>query len=378
MKKQKVLIVYQFIALYRKPIFEYLSKNKDIDFSFACDIHSKENILLVDEEFFHNKSFIRLKNFWFKNFLWQTGLIKEVMFGQYDTIVFLADPNFISTWIATIFTKIRDIKVVFWTHGFIRDNTLRSKMKLFFFKLSDSIFLYGDKAKKNLSLKGLDSNNLFPIYNSLDYSLQKKTRMSIDPSQLDKSFMFENPKLPQIVFIGRLTEQKKLQQLIELIHALEKNNLKVNLLFIGDGEERTVLEEIAFRKYSLQDRVYFYGKTYNEEEIAPLIMGSDVCISPGEIGLTAMHVLAYGVPIITHNDEFSQMPEYEAVIDGKTGKLFEKNSFDSMLKVSIDFFNNPINDIYNNCINIIEQKYTPKNQMELIINALILINEDKK
>lgn len=370
MKKKKVLIVYQFIAEYRKAIFENIIKDENSEYYFACDTFGKENIKLVDTTFFNNKNFIKLKNHWFKNLLWQSNLIKEIFFRKYDTVIFLADPNFLSTWIASIICKIKGRKTLFWTHGFIRDNSAKSKLKLLFYKLADGILLYGNKAKENLMSHNISEDKLFPIYNSLDYSKHKFYREKLDYFSVDKSSMFKNPKLKQIIFIGRLTPQKKLNILIELVHELAKRDILINLLFVGDGEECKTLEELAYNTYNLKNQIYFYGKTYNEEEIAPLIMSSAVCISPGEIGLTAMHVLSYGIPVITHNDEFNQMPEYEAVIDGYSGKLYENNSFESLLDTVIDFFKNPINNVKANCIQVIESKYTPEVQVKLIREAI--------
>jgi hypothetical protein len=65
----EVTIVYQFIALYRSPIFDELSKSKENKYIFACDIKGKENIQTVDNTFFDNKKIIFLKNYWFNNLL---------------------------------------------------------------------------------------------------------------------------------------------------------------------------------------------------------------------------------------------------------------------------------------------------------------------
>jgi glycosyltransferase involved in cell wall biosynthesis len=375
-QKKTILIVYHFIALYRKSVFEKLIQSDHYEVIFACDKVSKENIRVVDKDFFLNKQFVHLRNYWFKNFLWQKNLLKTIILGKYDACIFLADPNFLSTWLSIIICKVRGIKVIFWTHGFIRDNSFKSKIKKFYFKLADGLLLYGDNAKLNLVNKGLDKNKLFTIYNSLDYENQKKIRDSVSLKSFDKSIFFKNPFLKQIVFIGRLTPQKKLGNLIKLVVELEKYEIKVNLLFIGDGPQKDKLKALVDSS-SLEGRVHFYGQTYSEEEIAPLIMSSDVCISPGEIGLTAMHILGYGVPVITHNDEFNQMPEYESVIDGYTGRLFKYNSFDSLLNVTIDFFKNPIPDVKHNCLSVIEANYTPATQKKLIEQAIETILGNK-
>jgi glycosyltransferase involved in cell wall biosynthesis len=374
MKKEKVLIVYHYIAQYRQPVFDELNNYENFDFTFMSDKISKGNIKTIDESFFSDKNFIPVKNVWFKNFLWQKDLISHVIKNKYNSVIFLADPYFITTWIASFILKIKKTKVLFWTHGFIRGNSGKDKLKLLFYKFCDGILLYGDKAKSNLVNNNIDSEKLFPIYNSLNYDIQKKLREELTNKEIDKSKYFKNPNLQQIIFIGRLTKQKKLDILIKLLKKLNEKNLNLNLLFVGDGSEKSNLENLI-SQYHLDDQVFFYGKTYNEEEIAPLILNSDLCISPGEIGLTAMHVLAYGTPVITHNNEFNQMPEYESIIDGYSGKLYEYGSFESLVNTTFNFFNNPIENIRENCINIIEKKYTPKAQSKLIIEAINAISK---
>ena len=55
------------------------------------------------------------------------------------------------------------------------------------------------------------------------------------------------------------------------------------------------------------------GECYSEETNAKLIYNADLCVAPGNIGLTAIHVMMFGCPAITHNDFKWQMPEFEAI-----------------------------------------------------------------
>ena len=38
-----------------------------------------------------------------------------------------------------------------------------------------------------------------------------------------------------------------------------------------------------------------------------------MCVSPGNVGLTAIHSLTYGTPVLTHDNFNFQMPEAEAI-----------------------------------------------------------------
>lgn len=371
-QKLKILVVYHYIAKYRGPIFDALAMHdENIEFQFSSDILANNDIELISNTFYENNNFHRLENKWVFKGLWQRGLMKLIAVEQYDVVIFLADPGFFTTWLASIYLKFKPAKVIFWTHGFIRGNSLKDKLKLFFYRLADGIFLYGDRAKLKLSSAGVPFNKLYPIYNSLDYLEQSKIRDSITSSEikLKKRDVFSEPDTFQIVFVGRLTPQKKLGKILELVHQLKKEGLLVNLLIIGDGIELPLLlDQTSYLGISSQ--VVFYGKTYNEKELAVLLMGSDLCVSPGEIGLTAMHVMAYGVPVITHSNEFTQMPEFEAVINGITGALFMDGDYEEMYRLVKTMINEPIKNISQNCIDVIEEKYNPVSQKKLIIEAI--------
>ena len=42
-------------------------------------------------------------------------------------------------------------------------------------------------------------------------------------------------------------------------------------------------------------------------------------VSPGNVGLTAIHSLSYGTPVLTHNNFNNQMPEVESIQPGFNG-----------------------------------------------------------
>lgn len=93
------------------------------------------------------------------------------------------------------------------------------------------------------------------------------------------------------------------------------------------GPEQDRLRSIANK---LNLKVWFYGESYKEEELSNLIFNAELCVSPGNVGLTAMHSMAYGTPVITHDNFPNQMPEFEAIIPDKTGKFYKDGSIDSL------------------------------------------------
>jgi len=368
---KKTLVVYHYVPHYRKAVFDELLLAGDV--MLAAGESSNNDIEMMSlEESFHSSEYVKLENRWFgKEVLWQKKLLSLILKRKFNNVIFLASPYFISTWFSALLVRILGGKVYFWTHGFVRDNSLKERLKLYFYFLANGLLLYGHHARSNLLKKGLPAEKIHVIYNSLDYDNQKQLRDAITEQQQKKlkKELFKVPEYPQLLYVGRLTHHKKLEMLLELVSTLHKNGIPVNLLFVGDGEAKNKLVELTKHK-GVEPLVNFYGSCHDETILASLISSSDVCISPGEVGLTAMHCLGYGVPVITHSDVNHQMPEFEAIIDKKTGRLFERDSFESLYQVTLEFINEPIENIRTNCIEEIEKKYTPKIQAKLIRRAM--------
>ena len=46
-----------------------------------------------------------------------------------------------------------------------------------------------------------------------------------------------------------------------------------------------------------------------------------------------MHSMVFGTPVITHHDHNDQAPEWEAIIPGRTGDLFERDNVADLARV---------------------------------------------
>ena len=173
--------------------------------------------------------------------------------------------------------------------------------------------------------------------------------------------------------MGRLTFVKKLDQILQATKVLFDDNFKINVLFVGDGEARKDLENLA-KTLGLSDYCHFYGACFEERELEKLFAISNLCVSPGEVGLTAMSALGNGIPVLSHDDFNYQMPEYEAIEAGVNGLLFKRNSIpDLALKINQWIVENrdmPEELIAQNCKKIIKEKYNAEYQAELINKIL--------
>lgn len=369
--------IYNFTNIashYRKNLWEKLIVSENFNFHFFFGKNKSLKIKEIDfstEIFQQNKRKIhKLKNFWFKGkiLIWQTNVIFSCLTKKIDIAIFLGEFQIISTWIAILLCKLRGIKVVYWTHGIYgNESFVKKKARLLFYKTADNLLLYERRAKKLLLKEGFNKTSLTVVYNSLDYDTHKKIRNLKEVVTRPQITLFKHGNLPYLIFVGRITKVKKIDILIEALKRINKNEDKVNLLLVGDGLEKDKLKKLT-NQLKLEDNICFYGACYNELELANLIYHASLCVSPGNVGLTAIHSLSFGTPVCTHNNFYNQMPEVEVIEEGFNGIFFEENNVISLKEAILKFLELKINrDILrNNCYKIIDDLYNPYNQHEII------------
>ena len=223
---------------------------------------------------------------------------------------------------------------------------------------------------------GFEEKKLYVINNSLDYNNQIVFRNKLSISELNqfKKKLFLNSSYKQLLFIGRLTKQKNINLLIDTLSILKSNGYYFNLLLVGDGEEKEMLRNKVY-SLALENNINFYGASYNEEINYKLIASSDCCISPGEVGLTAIHSLMYGTPIITHNCFDRQGPEFEAIIPQFNGAFFNYGDANNLGITIIQWFKSHLNrkEVQRNCYKIVDEKFNPIIQKNEILRAILAV-----
>lgn len=363
---------------YRAPLWNVLLNSPDWDMHFFYGDNSKVGVETIDfekEEFSSNKDQLhKVKNYWWKGdvLLWQKGVVSECCKSKFDHAVFLGETSRLSTWIAAVICRIRGIKVAFWGHGLYgNERGVKLMLKKTFFRLAHKHLLYERRAKKIMIQYGFAPDNLYVVFNSLDYDAHKLLHQKLQA--LDKTEVFpflNNPSLPVVIFIGRLTRVKKLDMLLQAVNQINDEVPKVNLVIMGDGPERKNLEELG--KTGLKNKwLYFTGACYDEEVIGKYLSMSDLCVSPGNVGLTAIHSLSFGTPVCTHDNMYNQMPEAGAIQHGDNGFFFKENNVND-LKIKIgDWLNNMDRELMRKkSYEIIDKYYNPHYQIT-VFNRLI-------
>lgn len=366
----RLCVIYNFAQHYRASIFKLISESFDCDFVFGdtMDDVKKMNYAMLNVSVTETHT-ISL----FKGWKWQCGIISR-LFVKYNQYVLLGDSRNLSIWLFCISQRMLfpKKKVYFWTHGWYgKESRLEALIKKVFLRLPNGgLFLYGNYARNLMIKEGFEPDKLFVIYNSLAYDKQVTLRKRISANNI-YSDHFKNNN-PNLFFIGRLTSEKRLDLALEALYKLRKRGKLYNLTIVGSGIER---ENLIHRilELGLKDCVWLYGACYDEELLCNIIYNADLCVSPGNVGLTAIHSMTFGTPVVTHSDYSHQGPEFEAIKAGVTGDFFKRDDVESMVSCIDEWFKKHADSRDKTrevCYDEIERCWNPHIQIDILKKVL--------
>lgn len=364
----KLCIVYNFAQLYREPIFKLIDAKWECDWYFGhntTDIKGMPPNALKSITYVNNRHIAGPLE-------WQKGIGRLIRDKRYDRYLMLGEPMVLSTWWNLIQRRLFYPKkrIYLWSHGWYgREGFLKKWLKRVFFGLADHVFTYGDYAREEAIKQGFDGSKITPIHNSLDHSKQIGLRKDLVKSDIYSNHFGNNN--PTLIFIGRLTHVKRIDQLLDAISRLNKQGEKYNLILIGTGEAHNELN-VKAKALGIERQIWFYGACYDDNQNAQLIYDADLCVAPGNVGLTAMHTMVFGTPVLTHDDFAWQMPEFEAIHPGETGAFFHRGDVAALAEGIHDWFAMHPNreSVRQACYDEIDTFWTPQYQMGILKNII--------
>ncbi len=354
---------FNYAPLYRQSIYERIDEAFDTQFYFGREVFEgkKSGIPKIDYSLF-KKQPIEFKNKTFlKRFLWRT---KNAFLAlkQYDT--FLITGDFVYSYVPfLLLCGLLRKRVYGWGHGFKTRKGKGHILQDFLIKNLTGFFTYSEGGKRRMIEIGYPADKLEVIYNSLGCRNENPTELT---SNIISGHFGNN--FPVIIFVGRLTPQKKLDWVLKALKRLKDNDFMCNLVVVGNGPCMRQLQELS-EEFAISDNTWFYGECYDDGVNSKLIYNADLCISPGNVGLTAMNSMRFGTPVMSHNDFDSQMPEYEAILNGETGCLFKKGDFNDFCSKIINWlrkYSDKREIVRQNCYAMINGKWNSDNQIDIL------------
>lgn len=203
----------------------------------------------------------------------------------------------------------KNVKIALWGHGenfTQKRNALSSKILLWMLRRCDHYFVYTPNGEKALMSKGLPSEKISCVYNSLDTS-------GISESEL--SLKCHDVKV--VTYIGGIDAPKGSHLIPAVANMLGTFFPEVRFEILGTG---TDFEKVKSRISELNLRNTTFWGYQDGAAKHRLLSESNLLIQPGRVGLSAVESLAYAAPIVTrvnqlHGPEFEYIKNFELVFE---------------------------------------------------------------
>jgi len=276
---KKILIQYNYILHYRKAFFNELSKYYEV-----IVLHSGDTSVTSDDKY--KEIIVPVKKI--GPFYLQNCVISQVQNGDFDIIIALFDVRWVNTVLSIFFNK--SSKFIWWG-AWITKSKIANFIRLFFTKKSDANVFYTNEARMDFIHYGIDDYSLYVANNTFDVGKRIKS--------------YENEVKNTILFVGSLDKRKQnnitLRAFKNIINYLPK---KINMIIIGDGDERRYLDNLAY-ELGINERVFFKGKINNTKVLKEYYKEAIVSVSFGQAGLSVLQSLGFGVPFLTKENAIS-------------------------------------------------------------------------
>jgi len=271
---KKILILQNTIMEYRKPVYNGLTKWYDVTVLHAGPESAGPN------DRYHEIIVPRIQLGPFK--LQNEARIRQYILS-YDAVIAMFDLRWPSYLLPLLTCKQRP-RFILWGHRY-SSNALVNRCRDFLMKFADRLLMYGDEEVDRMAQRGIDREKIIIAWNTIHV-----------PNHHDTSGNKKNG----LLFIGRLQPSKKIYMLIDALANLQgKVPEEITVEIIGDGEEELRLRNVAVQR-KIIDKVNFYGRIDDPKILCSHFKKALTHVSPGPIGLSALHSMAYGVPVIAN------------------------------------------------------------------------------
>jgi len=375
----RAYIQYNCIPHYRRSIFERLSANPDVEFTVVADSKPDTPFLEVVDLAsapirYRIAETYRIKFPLMAELYWQPRALSIIWGHRPDVVIALGNPFSLTAWGVALLCTLRRIPLLLWGHGLLSDETgPKWWLRRLFYRLADGQLLYGMHAKTLLEAKGFHPATLYVVYNSLDYEAQRRIADGIsgEDAAAYRAHLGVRPGEGLVVFTGRLQAVKRLDLLIRAIGLLAQQGKRIHVALVGEGAERGNLAELASQE-EVGDLVHFVGSLYDEQALGLIYKASDLSVIPSGAGLSVMHALVFGTPVLLHDHLPSHFPEWEAVEEGVTGFFYRYGDVtDLVAKIESAVFPTSAKArMAASCQRVIHERYNPRHQEAVFVRAV--------
>lgn len=331
----RVVIQQPALAKYRVPVFRELARRPGIDLLVAYG--NEKGINNVDPDGFEGVM-IPIHDFKVLGtpLRWHAAHYQFVTPRRADVMVLSWSTRYLTLVPSLVRARWNGVGTVLWGHGYSKSETrLRENSRGAVADFADSVLFYNHGSAQRFIDRGYSSpERVFVALNTLDITAinAAKKVWQADPARLAAFRSEKGLNGPTVLFVSRLNADNRVDLLLKAAAVLHKDLPALKVVIVGAGPEADALKSLA-RTLGLGQAAIFTGAIYDEVDLAPYFLSAGAFCYPVNIGLSLIHAMAYGVPVVTSNRLTSQNPEIEAFKDGINGCCYQDGEVDALAGV---------------------------------------------
>jgi glycosyltransferase involved in cell wall biosynthesis len=365
----RILLENPILPPYRLAFFQRFAQSPGMDITFAYG-QAKPSTALISISDPSGLCVAPLRNVFIgphRFVTYQRGFLRLVDARRFDTVIATYDPRIITNLLGLMKARRCGMRWIWWGHG-IRPRGRYRNLYLAMARKADACILYNEAGAEKLASLGIPREKMFIARNSIDTAEIERFAQPV-PSECRN----------RVFYIGRLTNAKKVDLLVAGF-AAAANELPEGtvLTIIGDGPERPALQAQA-DALGIHDKVEFVEGVYDQSALAPYFNRSWISVSPGGIGLSAIHSLAYGIPLLVADNE-PHGPEIASVTEGVTGRFFPAGDATALKSalVSLSHDRGAIRDMGDAGIRLIREQYSVEAMVKAFDESIRYVAECRR
>lgn len=384
-KKLKILHITNLLPHYRIPVYKLLSEHHDVVFLF----HSDGSEFYIDRNYNLQTNIFKgeyLKGYTvLPKFRITPKLVWYLLFSEYDILLLSLVGRFsvpVSFFIARYIKRKPIIGWLgMWSHPQTFFHRITFPITKAFYKSLDAILVYGVHSKKYLETLGVKAEKIFCAWNAVDNSLFDREVLENEREEIRNLINVAKDER-FILYVGRLTESKGVQYLLEAFEILQKNgDWKTKLIIVGRGPKKLELEN-QIKTKNIQN-VNFVEYIENSK-LAALYSIATCLVLPSVTtkqekepwGLVCNEAMIQGCPVIASNAVGAAMGGL--IQHNVNGIVFPERNASELAQKILELFCNSdfARELSENAKKTMKQ-WTPEYQFSGIEQAVNLFKEQK-
>jgi glycosyltransferase involved in cell wall biosynthesis len=329
--RPRVAILTGVVAHYKAPFYQRLFERDDLDVHVFCQAELRGvNLTLVHDRFPDHVTVVPALSTDRERIVWQRLPWRRLL-SQFDVLFVVGNPRMVSTvLLALVASAVRVPVVIFGQAHTLGAARWSERVRLSWWRWFHHLFVYTDGEAARLKARGFTTHHIVGMNNGLDQRRIDAAAREMTPERL-VAWRTEQGLDGRTVILScaRLEAKNAFAAWLEAMPALVRDYPDLVWCVIGDGVERQRLERQA-ASLGLADHVRWLGTMTDDGELAPWFLTSRLLVHPGAIGLTLLHAFGFGVPVVTSDDAMHHGPEFDAFVDGETGRLFPPGSISGL------------------------------------------------